>query len=810
MPKHLQSPNLRLVAPTGVYWGMLMKKLHLAVFPVVLPIVLLSCQTSPGQTRRATEDLGISARGAIGRLEAAFDGPMYLGDGGRSINLAVLAPETQGDLPDFLPLYIQGMLNNNLNRFSAINLIDRQNLNRIITEQDLAAGGRFSERDFVSIGNLANAQYLLFGTIQRLSGNRFSLQLSITEAGTGLRRATFMQDGTLAQLEGRGTLLNEATAELLGQMGVQLTELGMQTLLAGNIFAVQAEAGLARGIIAQAGGAEVQALLNFAQATTFDPVQLEALARLNTLSTAISGGTISKRILQDFQLRDQWLEAFRETARFFDNHPPFQIVFDPSLQQIGEADFGRRTVNLGMRIALDPSVAGFDVLNALLEGLEETGRRDAWGFSGWPLEDISPRDRGTVVFRGRRSFSYRIDVALINENNRTIGNGRVILETEAIIFAAGDTSIMPPLSVEGFVNFPNVMVDRLTPNLTIAIVAVNGIRARNLSASGYMRIKPGELEISGHAGGVNSVAFGPHGRQFISGSLDNSIKLWDTATGRVIRTFSGHTDRVISVAFSPDARHIVSSSFDNTVKLWDATTGRVIGTFPDHAGMVSSVAFSPDGRQFISGSSDNTLKLRDTATGQVIRTFSGHTDTVSAVAFSPDGRYLVSGSRVFMDNNPPENAMKLWDVATGQEIRAFIAEGGFFDSLAFSPDGNYIISGAGWGGAGIRLWSVATGREIRSFDFGFGVRSVSFSPNGRYIAAGANPMYGSSPIRLWDVTTGEEARTFSGHAEPIWSVSFSPDGRHIISGSLDTTIKLWDVATGRLIRTIGTAVYHDF
>ena len=471
-----------------------MKKSRFAALSVILLATLLSCQTGAGRTHRTADGLGITARGAIGRLDAAFAGPMYTGDGGSSIHLAVLAPETQGDVPDFLPLYIQGMLNNNLNRFSAINLIDRQNLNMIIAQQDLAVSGRFSDRDFIRIGNLANAQYLLLGTIQRLSGNRFSLQLSITEASTGVRRATFMQDGTLAQLEGRGTLLNEATAELLGQMGVRLTEAGMQTLLEGNISAVQAEAGLARGIIAQAGGAEVEALLNFAQAATFDPAQLEALARLNTLSATISGGTIGQRILQDFQLRDQWLEAFRETARFFDNHPPFQIVFDPSLIQIGEADFGRRTVNLGMRIALDPSEAGFAALNALLEGLQETGRRDAWGFSGWPLSNITPRDRNAVVFGGRNSFRYRVDVALVNENNQIISNGRITLSTERMRFSAGDTSVTSPASVVEVVNFRNVSVESLTPTLTIAIVAVNGVRAHELSASGYMRIETGDFE----------------------------------------------------------------------------------------------------------------------------------------------------------------------------------------------------------------------------------------------------------------------------------------------------------------------------
>ena len=269
-----------------------------------------------------------------------------------------------------------------------------------------------------------------------------------------MRRATFMQDGTLAQLEGRGTLLNEATAELLGQLGVQLTEAGRRTLLAGNASAVQAEAGLARGIIAQASGAEVTAMLNFAQAVTFDPRQLEAASRLNTLSTTISGGTISERILNDIQLRDQWLEAFRETTRFFNNHPPFEIIFDPNLIQIGETDFARRTANLGMRIAIDPSEAGFDALNALLEGLERTGRRSAWGFSGWPFMNTSPAAPGTVVFGGRQFFSYRVDVALLNEANQIIGNNSIILNTEPIGFSAGDGMIVPPLGVEGACNFP--------------------------------------------------------------------------------------------------------------------------------------------------------------------------------------------------------------------------------------------------------------------------------------------------------------------------------------------------------------------
>jgi hypothetical protein len=438
--------------------------------------------------------LSITARGSVGQREVIPSGPMYTGNGGNNIRLAVLAPEVQGDVPVYLPLYIQGLLNNNINKFSAINLIDRQNLNKIIAEQNLAASGRFSDKDFVNIGNLTNAQYFLFGTVQRLSGNRYSLQLSVTEASTGVRKASFMKDGTSAQFEGYGAILNEATAELLEQLGIQLTAAGKQALLDGKASTVQAETGLARGITAQAGGAEVQALLNFVQAITFDPSQLEALSRLNTLSTSISGGTISQRIVNDIQVRDRWLEVFKETVKFFNDHPPFEIIFDPSLIQIGETDFAKSTANLGMNIALNPSKAGFNALNMLLEGLEKTERRYQWGFSNWPLQEITPKTAGTVLFNGKQTFGCKVEVSLLNENKKTIGSGSITLNTDTIKFSSSNKIVTIPNNVLGTVKFLNVKAKDLTPSLTISITAVNGIQARILNASGYMKIEIGELD----------------------------------------------------------------------------------------------------------------------------------------------------------------------------------------------------------------------------------------------------------------------------------------------------------------------------
>jgi tetratricopeptide (TPR) repeat protein len=145
-----------------------------------------------------------------------------------------------------------------------------------------------------------------------------------------------------------------------------------------------------------------------------------------------------------------------------------------------------------MRIALDLSNAGFDALNALLEGLEKTGRRSVWGFSNWPLSDITPKTAGTVLFNGKQNFSCKIDVSLLNEKNKTIGKNSITLNTAIVNFSGNN--LTKPLSVYGTVNFSNIKAEDLTPVLTIVIDAVNGIKAQNLNVTGYMKIETGDLE----------------------------------------------------------------------------------------------------------------------------------------------------------------------------------------------------------------------------------------------------------------------------------------------------------------------------
>jgi WD40 repeat protein/serine/threonine protein kinase len=265
---------------------------------------------------------------------------------------------------------------------------------------------------------------------------------------------------------------------------------------------------------------------------------------------------------------------------------------------------------------------------------------------------------------------------------------------------------------------------------------------------------------------------------------------------RTMEGEEGHAKSVEAVALSRDGAYALSGSRDQTLKLWDLATGRCLRTFTGHEGGITSVTLSADGGLALTGSEDRTARLWDLASGRCLRTLAGHTDIVTAVSLSPDDSSALSASW--------DRTIKLWDLATGHCRRTMGEHGGRVTSVCFGAEGQQAFSGCGSTGESpvrdhtIRVWDLATGRCLRTFEGHVNrVTALCLGPGGRTLLTGS----WDRTLKLWEVATGTCVRTLEGHTSSVTSVSFSADGGHALSGSEDGTLRLWEVGTGECLST---------
>ncbi|MDR1317634.1 MAG: penicillin-binding protein activator LpoB, partial [Spirochaetales bacterium] len=167
-----------------------MKKPHFVIFALYLSALLASCGSAP-QTEA----------GAASRPAEAPKGPLFDGDGGRDITLAVLEPAADGLKTEeqYLTRFVQGVLTSDLNRVTAMKIIDRQNLDRVIAEQVAAAG--VTKDNTVKIGETTGADFVLTGELIKIRTGGYSLQLAVTELATNERKASHTAATTAVGIE---------------------------------------------------------------------------------------------------------------------------------------------------------------------------------------------------------------------------------------------------------------------------------------------------------------------------------------------------------------------------------------------------------------------------------------------------------------------------------------------------------------------------------------------------------------------------------------------------------------------------------
>jgi WD40 repeat protein/DNA-directed RNA polymerase subunit RPC12/RpoP len=284
----------------------------------------------------------------------------------------------------------------------------------------------------------------------------------------------------------------------------------------------------------------------------------------------------------------------------------------------------------------------------------------------------------------------------------------------------------------------------------------------------------------GHAAPVATVAFSPDGHMAVSGSYDNSMRLWDVRRGKELHSFRGHMGYVLSAVFSPDGTWLLSGSGDNTLKQWDLETARELRTFEDHGDEVLTVAVSPNGKKAVSGSYDGVVELWEISRGRELHVLKGHKKHVLAAAFSHDGRLIYSASE--------DDVLKIWDATSGREMYSLSENSRPIRSAAFNPAKALALTG-GQNGT-LQLWDLNRRRlELTFSESGMSVTGVAISPDGSRALSGGD----DALVKVWDLNTGRKIAELRGHTESVLAVSFGPDGRMALSGSADRTMRLWEI-----------------
>jgi RNA polymerase sigma factor (sigma-70 family) len=307
----------------------------------------------------------------------------------------------------------------------------------------------------------------------------------------------------------------------------------------------------------------------------------------------------------------------------------------------------------------------------------------------------------------------------------------------------------------------------------------------------------------GHVDKVNRLAFSPDGTTLASASDDSTVKIWNLATGKELRSLKEPDGGGIrGLAFALDGKTFATAGGDKGVRLWDAEKGTPLQQFGGHTAATYSVVFTPDGKTLVSGggcanypdrgqTGYGEIRLWDPATGKERASIQSHTWPVAHLAFTPDGKTLISGGY--------DSTIKFWDwdgKAQPQErLTITVGQGQGIYDMALSPDGKTLVVASE---GTVKLWDVATGKESNTtlekseYRDGYLWLSVAFAPDGKTVAA-ASPIQEwedkdkkfvverRSDVLLWDLATGKLCEKLSVE-EAVTSLTFSPDGKILVTG----------------------------
>ncbi|KAG2052848.1 WD40 repeat-like protein [Suillus hirtellus] len=293
--------------------------------------------------------------------------------------------------------------------------------------------------------------------------------------------------------------------------------------------------------------------------------------------------------------------------------------------------------------------------------------------------------------------------------------------------------------------------------------------------------QPVELTLKGHEELVTEVAFILSTRLLVTGSDDESLRVWDLDTGKQVgEPLLGHDAMVYAVSASPDGRWIASGGRNGSILVWEVATNerelkRVPVSFEGHENLVEDIVFAPDNKTFASASWDETVCVWKRETGKIVLGPLKVGNMANSVSYSPDGTKLAAGTH---------KHIIIWNSASGEELLKIEQRAW---RVAFTPDGLRLVSG---NRKDIRISDATTGDIIKQFDAHTeDFTSLAVAPNGTKFATTS----GDKTTRFFDLANFEPIGEPLEHPDVVVCVAFSEDSKLIATGCWDGHVRTWTV-----------------
>jgi WD40 repeat protein len=301
----------------------------------------------------------------------------------------------------------------------------------------------------------------------------------------------------------------------------------------------------------------------------------------------------------------------------------------------------------------------------------------------------------------------------------------------------------------------------------------------------------------GHGGSIRGLAFLPDDKTLASVSRDQTVRFWETETGRTIRTITVGAS-INAAAFSPDGWRLVTVGPNGDARLWDTATGKATGVLGGHRADVTLAAWSPDGLRIATADAGGKVGVWDASTKRSIATIDRGVKRVGALAWSPDTSMLA-----FSEAGRESRGLFVWDGKTKSVIRMIREDVGPSGIVAWSPDGRELACQGE--DQHVNVWDTRSWRLSRQLSLGNfpPVRCGAWSPGGQYLATCGSGIEASS---LWlGVAVGSAAsgkavwKSERFHAQLV-AAALSPDARWLAASCKGGGFgfRIWDLPSGAL------------